>query len=41
MITHPLFDYQVCYRRVLELQARLLARTLEEEVPEYVPFWTL
>lgn len=40
LITHPVFDYKVSYRRVLELQARLLARWLTGEVPEYVPMVT-
>ena len=40
LITHPLFDYKVSYRRALELQARLLAKTLTSEIPEYVPLLT-
>lgn len=40
LITHPVFDYKVSYRRALELQARLLARVLEGEIPHYVPFLT-
>lgn len=40
MITHPIFDYKVCYRRVIELQARLLARWLTGEIPDYVPMET-
>jgi CRISPR-associated protein Cas1 len=40
LITHPLFDYKVSYRRALELQARLLAKTLTEEIPEYIPLMT-
>ena len=40
VITHPVFDYRVSYRRVLELQARLLARYLTGEIPEYVPMVT-
>ena len=40
IITHPLFEYKVSYRRVLELQFRLLARYLTGEIPEYVPFVT-
>ena len=39
-ITHPLFDYKVSYRRALELQARLLAKTLTGEIAEYVPLLT-
>lgn len=40
LITHPVFDYKVSYRRVLELQARLLARWLTGEIPDYVPMVT-
>ncbi len=40
LITHPIFGYKVCYRRVLELQARLLCRALEGEIPHYLPFLT-
>ncbi len=39
-VTHPIFGYRVTYRRVLEVQARLLAAYLLGEVPEYVPFTT-
>lgn len=39
-IKHPLFGYQVSYRRILEIQARLLARYVNGEVEEYVPFCT-
>jgi CRISPR-associated protein Cas1 len=40
LIVHPVFDYKVSYRRALELQARLLARVLEGEIPHYIPFLT-
>jgi CRISPR-associated protein Cas1 len=40
LLTHPLFDYKVSYRRALELQARLLAKTLTGEIPEYVALMT-
>src|SRR5205809_6180938 len=40
LLTHPLFDYKVSYRRALELQARLLAKALTGEIPEYVPLLT-
>jgi CRISP-associated protein Cas1 len=40
LITHPLFDYKVSYRRALELQARLLSKTLTGEIPEYAPLLT-
>ncbi len=39
-VRHPVFDYQVSYRRALELQARLLARTLTGEIGAYLPFLT-
>jgi CRISP-associated protein Cas1 len=37
-IIHPTFGYRATYRRCLELQARLLAKTLTGEIPEYSPF---
>ncbi len=40
LIIHPVFDYKVSYRRALELQARLLARVLDQEIPHYIPFLT-
>jgi CRISPR-associated protein Cas1 len=39
-ITHPIFGYRISYRRVLDVQARLLARHLHGEIPEYPPFTT-
>jgi len=39
-ITHPLFGYKVSYRRLFEIQARLLGRYLLGDVPEYVEFTT-
>lgn len=39
-ITHPLFGYKVSYRRLLEVQARLLARYLLGELPDYPNFTT-
>ncbi len=38
VITHPTFSYKVSYRRCLELQARLLAKYLIGETPDYTPF---
>ncbi len=38
-ITHPLFGYKVTYLRCLELQARLLAKTLTGEIDEYPPLF--
>jgi CRISPR-associated protein Cas1 len=40
LLTHPVFDYKVSYRRALELQTRLLAKCLTGEIPEYVPLTT-
>lgn len=40
MVTHPLFGYRVSYRRVLEIQARLLARAVTGEVSQYAGFET-
>jgi CRISP-associated protein Cas1 len=34
-MTHPLFGYRLSYRRLLEVQARLLGRYLQGEIPEY------
>jgi CRISPR-associated protein Cas1 len=40
LVTHPIFGYRVSYRRVLEIQARLLARVVTGELPEYPGFET-
>ncbi len=40
LVTHPLFDYRVSYRRLLEIQTRLLAKTIEGELDEYPVFVT-
>jgi CRISPR-associated protein Cas1 len=40
LVTHPLFGYRVSYRRVLEIQARLLARVVTGELPDYPGFET-
>ena len=39
-ITHPTYGYKITYRRVLEVQARMLAASMLGEIPEYVPFMT-
>lgn len=39
-ITHPQFGYRLSYRRLLEVQARLLGRWLLGEIPEYPQFIT-
>jgi CRISPR-associated protein Cas1 len=40
LVTHPVFGYRVSYRRVLEVQARLLGRFLLGEIPAYPEFRT-
>ena len=40
LVTHPLFGYRVSYRRVMEIQARLLARVVTGELTTYPGFET-
>jgi CRISPR-associated protein Cas1 len=40
VVTHPVFGYRVSYRRVLELQARLLSRVLLGEIDALPAFRT-
>jgi CRISPR-associated protein Cas1 len=40
LATHPLFGYRVTYRRILEIQARLLARFVTGELARYPGFET-
>ncbi|MEW5981358.1 MAG: CRISPR-associated endonuclease Cas1 [Acidobacteriota bacterium] len=40
LVTHPLFGYRANYRRVLEIQARLLARFVTGEIARYPGFET-
>lgn len=40
LITHPVFGYRISYRRVLEVQARLLARCVTGEIDGYPAFRT-
>jgi CRISPR-associated protein Cas1 len=40
LVTHPIFEYRVSYRRLLEVQARLLGRVLEGEIGDYPVFVT-
>ncbi|MBI1249776.1 CRISPR-associated endonuclease Cas1 [bacterium] len=40
LVTHPLFGYRVNYRRILEIQCRLLARVLTGEITNYPVFVT-
>ncbi len=39
-VRHPVFGYRISYRRVLDVQARLLAGVLVGELPEYLPMVT-
>jgi CRISPR-associated protein Cas1 len=39
-VTHPVFGYKISYRRVLEVQCRLLGAVLLGEIPEYSAFVT-
>lgn len=40
LIAHPLFQYSISYRRILEVQARLLGRHLLGELKKYPGFTT-
>ena len=40
LVTHPVFGYRISYRRVLEVQTRLLARYISGEIPRYPGFET-
>ena len=40
LVTHPTFEYRISYRRVMEVQARLLGRCLIGEIPRYAAFTT-
>ena len=40
LVTHPIFGYAVSYRRILEIQSRLLSRHLLGELPTYPVFRT-
>jgi CRISP-associated protein Cas1 len=40
LVSHPVFGYRISYRRVLEVQIRLLARYLAGEIADYPPFAT-
>lgn len=37
-ITHPIFGYNLPYRRIIELQARFLAKVIRGEMKEYTAF---
>jgi len=36
-IKHPVFGYRISYRRVMDVQARLLAAVMVGEIPAYIP----
>jgi CRISPR-associated protein Cas1 len=40
LVTHPVFGYSISYGRILEVQARLLGRWLQGEIPRYPFFHT-
>ena len=40
LVTHPVFGYRVSYRRILEVQVRLMGRFLLGEIPSYPEFRT-
>ena len=40
LVSHPVFGYRISYRRVLEVQARLLGRLLLGEIARYPAFRT-
>jgi CRISP-associated protein Cas1 len=40
LVTHPRFGYAISYRRVFEVQARLLGRYLSGEIAAYPAFCT-
>lgn len=39
-LKHPTFGYRISYRRVLDVQARVLAAAILGEIPKYVPVMT-
>ena len=40
LVTHPQFSYAISYRRIFEVQARLLSRLLSQEISFYPAFCT-
>jgi CRISPR-associated protein Cas1 len=40
LVTHPVFGYRISYRRVIQVQARLVSRVLLGEIPGYPGFVT-
>lgn len=39
-VTHPTFRYKITYRRVLDVQARIMAAVMLGELDDYVPMVT-
>ena len=39
-LTHPWFGYRATYRRLMEVQARVLGAYLLGEIPNYAPLTT-
>lgn len=39
-VTHPVFGYRISYRRVLDVQARMLAAVMVGDLPDYTPMTT-
>ncbi len=40
LVTHPIFGYRISYRRILEVQARLMGRWLAGEITKVPSFVT-
>lgn len=40
LTTHPRFGYRMSYRRLVELEARVLAKWLVGEIETFTPLWT-
>nr|WP_276600445.1 MULTISPECIES: CRISPR-associated endonuclease Cas1 [unclassified Nannocystis] len=40
LTTHPRFGYRMSYRRLLELEARVLGKWLVGEIDQFTPIWT-
>ncbi len=40
LVSHPLFNYRLSYRRMLDVQTRLLAKYVEGSIPQYPVFVT-
>ena len=40
MATHPIFDYRCSWRRLIAVQAQLLARAIRGDIPNYVGITT-